>query len=957
LPKDTKKVLNLKKTLKKILSGKLFLSFAVILILSNLSHAYSPDYVTIISPLNNTFTPYLFLNVTFSMSSNSTLCILFDNRTGIYSASKNTSGAMIEEKKKNISFSGNDWLTGVYYNISINTANMTLSANSSQIYNMSGIFFSPVMDTGSPANFTYIYFYQPVSYKTGYPDNMGEGFDSLSMINNSVMFHFDNSSVDSETLLYDSSGNGNNAVVSSLNYNKSGLIGSSAFFSKSYIDIPQKAFIINGTITSSAYNFSISLWFLTNGTGTILSQQNNVTPPSVSGSNVQALYIDTSGKLRASVFWLGATTRQIISSLSYDDNNWHNAVVIYNNGIEHLYVDNQYIGNITYSQASIGFNTIKYYLGTGYANGWASVPSGWNYFYGLMDEFAVFNRILSKNEIALIYKRGALSLNVSSRSCSDSLCSDGNFTSAMNYNLSLPVNRYFQYKASLSTLDSLYSPYLMPISLNYTMPLHVGELSSGENYSINAIFPSPYSSLSYYVSCNLTPAYSFFDSETRIITGDSRNSPVISQLFPYDSGYYNEQMTFNISADYPVSCLIYNENFSLNNTNMSVYSWRELSNYNGVSYLINVSCCSDLPRCSSILVNFSKDIEYPAIFIYSPDNLQKIPTSVKSIFANITFLDDHMLYNYNVSLYLTNDNDLIPDYDDIMFFSSAGLVDNSNRYDYASPISIDNHTGNILLYAKTCDAHTGEDIISANGIVSRNNYLGFQFKDTLIELNAINEDSIMPSEKDGLLSGEIKQSSLLAIPDFEKKSNRYEFGFSDFKGDNKKILLTSNQKIVYLLNSKYKGHFIIADKYWVDFEQEKDVIVEKSDGGYVITIDEPSESIKFNSIGELNCIEKGIVFYHGEPVSPYNINLMPDWFNNDALDFNTTAGMLVYFFLLAIIVVFGILSFATRIPFVFIFTGIAGFFYGWLLFITLSAIIGALFMILSILFGIIGFLI
>lgn len=73
---------------------------------------------------------------------------------------------------------------------------------------------------------------------------------------------------------------------------------------------------------------------------------------------------------------------------------------------------------------------------------------------GKLDEVSIWNRTLSSAEISQLYKRGALTLNLSVRSCDDSSCAGESFSEKLdtpaNNTLNstiTPNNRYFQYHA------------------------------------------------------------------------------------------------------------------------------------------------------------------------------------------------------------------------------------------------------------------------------------------------------------------------------------------------------------------------------------------------------------------------------------------------------------------------------------------------------------------------------
>jgi hypothetical protein len=81
---------------------------------------------------------------------------------------------------------------------------------------------------------------------------------------------------------------------------------------------------------------------------------------------------------------------QIVSSASYNDNNWHHLVDVYNNGTETLYVDGAAVGTQAASEYEYS-NTYRYFLGTGDTEEWTNGNSGWLYWNGTLDEARVSN--------------------------------------------------------------------------------------------------------------------------------------------------------------------------------------------------------------------------------------------------------------------------------------------------------------------------------------------------------------------------------------------------------------------------------------------------------------------------------------------------------------------------------------------------------------------------------------
>jgi RHS repeat-associated protein len=210
--------------------------------------------------------------------------------------------------------------------------------------------------------------------------------------------------------LYDSTINANDATANDVQLGLGQPGGAGAFAgTDSYISLPSSDFPSFPQSGNSApvFNASFGVWFKTASSGVILGQTGPSTPGSYPGGWVPALYIDTNGNLRAN-FFNTTNVPQIVSSAVLNDNNWHHAVITFNtnqttntiggfggsvssttSGIETLYVDGQLAGQQTGATPS-GFNSgYSYFLGTGYAQGWANTNNNWFYFKGSLDQVEV----------------------------------------------------------------------------------------------------------------------------------------------------------------------------------------------------------------------------------------------------------------------------------------------------------------------------------------------------------------------------------------------------------------------------------------------------------------------------------------------------------------------------------------------------------------------------------------
>jgi hypothetical protein len=106
-----------------------------------------------------------------------------------------------------------------------------------------------------------------------------------------------------------------------------------------------------------------------------------------------------------------------------------------------------------------------------------------NYFNGSIDEFAIWNRSLSADEIMNVYKRGATKLNFSVRSCDDANCSgeswDGSYTESP-VNLTVADNICFQYKAEFTGENV--PPELFNVTIHYEV---ICNDSDADYYSVS----------------------------------------------------------------------------------------------------------------------------------------------------------------------------------------------------------------------------------------------------------------------------------------------------------------------------------------------------------------------------------------------------------------------------------------------------------------------------------------
>ena len=144
--------------------------------------------------------------------------------------------------------------------------------------------------------------------------------------------------------------------------------------------------------------FTVSVWFKTGTSGMIFGQENGETPGTGSGW-VPAIYVDTNGKLRTACFY-GGNTSQSVSTISVNDNLWHQITVTFESSSQKSYLDSILFGTISKTHQSYSA-TYYYYLGSGKNTSW---PSAGNMtLSGNISNFLFYNRALTAQEVLQNY--------------------------------------------------------------------------------------------------------------------------------------------------------------------------------------------------------------------------------------------------------------------------------------------------------------------------------------------------------------------------------------------------------------------------------------------------------------------------------------------------------------------------------------------------------------------------
>ncbi|WP_414167510.1 LamG-like jellyroll fold domain-containing protein [Streptoverticillium reticulum] len=146
---------------------------------------------------------------------------------------------------------------------------------------------------------------------------------------------------------------------------------------------------------------SAELWFRTAKPNGVLLGLQDVPLGSTPKDWNPSLLIDADGKLRGQL-WHGGTGKPIVSPSPVTDNAWHHVVITGSPTGQSLYLDGTKAGDL--SEPSKPETLAHLYLGAGYSSeAWDGQKPGTRYFTGQLDEFAVYPKALTEDQVAEHY--------------------------------------------------------------------------------------------------------------------------------------------------------------------------------------------------------------------------------------------------------------------------------------------------------------------------------------------------------------------------------------------------------------------------------------------------------------------------------------------------------------------------------------------------------------------------
>ncbi len=369
---------------------------------------------------------------------------------------------------------------GTTDDIEWNAENNWLELDPTGLTNGTGIFTSRIMDAGADSIWRTISWVPNFpSYKELPDDGQSEVLYSngnANMSGNILLFHFNE--LDGATTFFDTSGNDNDASCAG---DTCPLVTSTGKFSRALqFDGNDDSIDLAAQPVSSIFadEFSISFW----ANPGALDDKPSFGFSGSGGANIDNPISSYDGALSIGD---GLLTQFLPVLPDAPANTWTHYVIVDNGSNYLVYVNGSLVDSTVIAVDPGAAIDRVFTLGrSGFGGGFS------DNFNGSYDEFAIFSRDLTAQEVVYLYKRGGVVLKHQIRSCDDAACvgdtfigpdgsADTYFSEMTTTTLALPskdissvtsFERYFQYQTTFETVSTTVSPLLQSVTILNDVP-------------------------------------------------------------------------------------------------------------------------------------------------------------------------------------------------------------------------------------------------------------------------------------------------------------------------------------------------------------------------------------------------------------------------------------------------------------------------------------------------------
>ena len=210
----------------------------------------------------------------------------------------------------------------------------------------------------------------------------------------------------------------------------------------------------------------------------------------------------------------------------------------------------------------------QYVLGAGYG-----LSETAQYYSGRIDEVAVYTRTLASSEVLAHYLRGALRADFEVRSCAAPDCSDGTWVGPYSeqtntgltipaVDISVPANRYFQYRVALETDQPGYRPQIEWVQV---APAHYVVVTSRGTYT-TALDGKAFTCTVEAIGPGETVIITAWADIARNLTGTITNTVWITAPDDIDEGNNTAWVTSTVESHVDINVYKYDEYWVDNET-------------------------------------------------------------------------------------------------------------------------------------------------------------------------------------------------------------------------------------------------------------------------------------------------------------------------------------------------------------------------------------------------------
>ncbi len=337
-------------------------------------------------------------------------------------------------------------------------------------------------------------------------------------------------------------------------------------------------------------------------------------------------------------------------------------------------------------------------------------------------------------------------------------------------------------------------------------------------------------------------------------SGEDSTPPTINITYPINGRIYNLNYSGWINATVTDSesnidnCIVNNTDWTFNTSTtpalITNFSFFNSSTFSDGTYSVLMTCNDTFGNSGTQAVTFIIDTVSPTITLNTNNEFNIINQTRQNQYddnfqINITFTDTRNLFAFQIN---------ITQGATVLFnFTNTSLSGTSFTYDNLLSISSWSE-GFYNISVWVSDSHTAFSIDNYD-ITKKRNELAFDTEEGNY-IRIISEDDASTSTN--------------------KLKDRYTmtYEFSDKLNGGRTFDIYSREKIYYLKNSEFDGHFVILNGKrgnWIDFEGvgERPFIQKINDYHYTVTFDYLDSKVTFNSIGGLNIRNENFTWYRG----------------------------------------------------------------------------------------------